>query len=403
MQRLLLTALALSLAVVPATVPPAGAAPPAGATTIKRFKVASLEDAGLAGGGTSCVSTLPDGKCTLRAAVQAANNLTPADAPAVAIALKPGTIRLTQGELGFKNTTLAIAVTGPAADRAIIDGGGNSRVIDVCDGARVSLAGLTVRNGRATVSTCANTHTHGAGIHNHGVLTVTGVRVLDNYALTGLKGGGGITNAGSGELTLRNSVVARNEADRGGGIENFGTLHIHGSTISTNIAYLAGGGIWNNSANTLLLRHVTVTNNTVGTLGSEPSGGLENFGGAVYAGNTIIANNRRSFAERAVYNCGGKGFMESGGGNLENTDVNFGCFGPADVRTPSLFLGPLRINPGKHRTETHALLAGSPAIDAGNNAECAEDRRDQRGVKRKDRPRVGAPGVVCDIGAYEYP
>nr|MDQ3093199.1 hypothetical protein [Actinomycetota bacterium] len=59
-------------------------------------------------------------------------------------------------------------------------------------------------------------------------------------------------------------------------------------------------------------------------------------------------------------------------------------------------------NPGKHKTETHALLAGSPAIDAGDDATCAEDGRDQRGKRRKDIRRVGAPGVACDIGAYEH-
>ena len=40
---------------------------------------------------------------------------------------------------------------------------------------------------------------------------------------------------------------------------------------------------------------------------------------------------------------------------------------------------------------THALLAGSPAIDAGNNAVCAAT--DQRGVARD---------AACDVGAYEF-
>jgi hypothetical protein len=59
-------------------------------------------------------------------------------------------------------------------------------------------------------------------------------------------------------------------------------------------------------------------------------------------------------------------------------------------------LGPLADNGGP--TETHALLAGSPAIDAGLNAPCPGT--DQRGVARpQDGDEDG--DAVCDSGAYE--
>ena len=54
-------------------------------------------------------------------------------------------------------------------------------------------------------------------------------------------------------------------------------------------------------------------------------------------------------------------------------------------------LGPLADNTGP--TRTHALLAGSVAINAGNNATCAAT--DQRGIAR---PISG----VCDIGSFEF-
>lgn len=60
-------------------------------------------------------------------------------------------------------------------------------------------------------------------------------------------------------------------------------------------------------------------------------------------------------------------------------------------------LGPLQDNGGP--TFTHALLAGSPAIDTGNPAllgsgGSACEATDQRGVARPQ-------GSACDIGAYE--
>ena len=80
-----------------------------------------------------------------------------------------------------------------------------------------------------------------------------------------------------------------------------------------------------------------------------------------------------------------------------------GCFGadPTDIVGPlDAKLGALRENDGQ--TLTHALLPGSPAIDAGNPAApgsggAACEATDQRSVSRPQ-------GVRCDIGAYEaYP
>ncbi len=53
-------------------------------------------------------------------------------------------------------------------------------------------------------------------------------------------------------------------------------------------------------------------------------------------------------------------------------------------------LGPLADNGGQ--TSTHALLAGSPAIDAGDDGACPAE--DQRGEPRPS-------GAGCDVGAFE--
>jgi hypothetical protein len=59
-------------------------------------------------------------------------------------------------------------------------------------------------------------------------------------------------------------------------------------------------------------------------------------------------------------------------------------------------LAPLANNGGP--TRTHALLAGSPAIDKGDNA--GAPAADQRGVARP-RDGDGNGSLIADIGAFE--
>ena len=55
-------------------------------------------------------------------------------------------------------------------------------------------------------------------------------------------------------------------------------------------------------------------------------------------------------------------------------------------------------------TKTHALPAGSPAIDAAPSADCTPrpvDGLDQRGKPRNANGKGGASMKECDIGAFE--
>ena len=97
--------------------------------------------------------------------------------------------------------------------------------------------------------------------------------------------------------------------------------------------------------------------------------------------NTIVANSP------AGGNCSGA--ITDGGGNLSYPDTT--C--PGINSDP--MLGPLQNNGGP--TQTMALLPGSAAIDAANDAICAAppvNNLDQRGITRPQGPH-------CDIGAYE--
>ena len=91
--------------------------------------------------------------------------------------------------------------------------------------------------------------------------------------------------------------------------------------------------------------------------------------------------------------------MTSNGYNL-SSDSTCSFSGPGDMNNTDPMLGALGNNGGP--TQTIPLLAGSPAIDAGNPSGCIDSNghlltTDQRGYPRPDKEdKTG-----CDMGAYE--
>jgi hypothetical protein len=153
-------------------------------------------------------------------------------------------------------------------------------------------------------------------------------------------------------------------------------------TISENLGS-RGAGIWG----TAYLNHCTVVSNEVYYPGYEGDG----VEGDVRAQNCIFGGNVSNDIS---------GVLTSDGYNLiQNTN---GCRIVGD-QTGNIYgsdplLGPLQDNGGP--TRTHALLPGSPAIDAGSSGGLTTD---QRGVPRPyDVP--GVPNVAdgSDIGAFEW-
>lgn len=297
-----------------------------------------------------------------------------------------------------------------------------------------TLTDSTVSNNSAT--------TQGGGIENQGTLTLTNTTVSGNSA----NGAGGILN--NNTLTLNNSVVRDNTADSAAGIANVSsifsitaTLTLNNSTVSNNSAISSvggifnlsgtttllnstvsgnsapfGGGILNSNLGTMILTASTVSNNTAesgagivtsGTLSLTNStissnsatfivGGVFNQFGSVNIDNTIIAGNTAPNTPDVFgpfisqgYNLIGVGDGSTGFGGVGDQVGTLGS--PLDPK-----LGPLADNGGP--TKTHALLAGSPAIDAGNS----QLTTDQRGFPRPiDLPLVANVANGSDIGAVE--
>lgn len=248
----------------------------------------------------------------------------------------------------------------------------------------------------------------GGGIFNTGTLTIRNSTVSNNQTGTGSGGvntGGGIQNSG-GTANIIDSTVSGNSAsgnanNRGGGIfnGNSGLVRITGSTVSGNsvsgTGINFGGGIHNETNGTVTLASSTVSDNSASGGDSITSfkagGGIFNNGGTVNARNTIIAGNSASTSAPDF-----SGALASQGYNLigSTTAVTITGDTTGNVLNQNALLGPLQNNGGP--TLTHAPLDGSPAIDAGSNADLLDF--DQRGA---GFPR--ALGTTVDIGAVESP
>ena len=175
-----------------------------------------------------------------------------------------------------------------------------------------------------------------------------------------LTGGGGIVSSGS--VTVNNSTISGNTVARGGvpatggGVACSGSMTVINSTISGNTVdgYMCeGGGIRN--AGTFTLTNSTLSGN------SAPSG----QGGAISnAGQTMIGDTvlNAGASGGTIFNNGGT--ITSLGYNIASDNGGGVLTGPGDQINTDPTLGPLQDNGGP--TFTHALLPGSPAINAGD-------------------------------------
>ncbi len=254
-----------------------------------------------------------------------------------------GTILLTGGALTISQD---LVIEGPPTG-VVLDGNAATEVFNITAGT-VSISDLTITNGNGSA-------------------------------------GGGIVNVGN--LTLSSSTISNSDASNGegGGILNVGTLTLVNSTISGNTAF-AGGGIANRQNFTVTILNSTISNNSA----SDHAGGIRNNGGTVNLTNSILGANSAPTGADCT------GSPTSAGHNLIGN--NDGCnitsatgdlIGNGGAPLDPL-LGPLANNSGP--TFTHALLAGSPAVGAGDDS--AAPTTDQRGVSRPQ-------GAASDIGSFE--
>jgi hypothetical protein len=267
---------------------------------------------------------------------------------------------------------------------------------------------LTISDGRITGNSAT---LNGGGINNSGRLTVTDSTIAGNGSYSNgsafVLRGGGINN--SGTLTMLNSTIAGNgAANAGGGIYvGSGALTIANSTIAGNYIYNSGngGGIYNLGSLTTV--NTTIAYNTNLTYSIPQGSGLyDGTGGTATLENTIIANNYNFDFRGISTDIGGMEVSPASSYNLIGSDVS-ASGGLINGNNGNLVgvnpgLGGLGTNGGL--TQTIALLAGSPAIDAGSNALAVDPATGQ--PLAYDQRGVGFPRIIngtVDIGAFERP
>lgn len=290
----------------------------------------------------------------------------------------------------------SVVISGPPTGLTIR---GNGSAIFLVDHGtyQVVMENLTLREG-------SGWGMEGGAILNRGNLRIRHSALTENHA--GFRGGA-IFNTGS--LIIENSTISNNgvnpetlgRTERGGGIASLGTLTIINSTISGNSASQVGGGLA--VVGTTSLLHTTVAGN-----GARFGGGIEIWSSSSLASttdivNSIVASNfadsetagpdiiditaySTTAASHSLIGTAGGHSIVAVDGNLVGVDAAFVMDG---------FRPLLADNGGP--TLTHALLGGSPALNAADAAACTAapvDGLDQRGFSR-------TPADGCDMGSYE--
>jgi hypothetical protein len=368
------------------------------------------DDTGGKGGHVWNVAPKPGATATC--ATTSAKKPLPTIGAALSCARNGDTVKLAAG-------SYAGGVTIP--DNIILDGAGATKTtigdsaqlgtaeIDVAPQVSATIKGLSV-NGHQT---------------NPGIDAGSGNLVIERVLVTKDQVGGALPapvslapSSGNGELTVLDSTISNSTGGVAGGVylnaavpqppavaPPPSTALIANTTISGDTGDLHGGGIVVDNAS-LVLRDSTIADNT----GNDSGGLFVGPTGTASVTDTLLATNLTLSKTANTSDCvNEQGTVVDGGHNLigvaapgtfedcgfvsaQNNDLTGSASTPLNPG-----IGPLANNRGP--TPTQALLSGSPAIGAGDQADCLAapvSGLDQRGVSRQ----AGSRGS-CDIGAYD--
>ena len=333
------------------------------------------------------------------------------------VTILSGDIGTTNDNSDNSHTVVKLSSNSTATlDGFTIQDGNNTRTDDNSDdGGGVYNAGnLTLKNVVVRDNKAAD---DGGGIRNNGTITIIDSTVANNESVgtSDTSGGGGLINTGI-SATIINSTFSGNTAKNGGAIRNDTILNLINSTLSGNAATFSGGGLSNTiSLDTLFsslfielssknftpsdisgTAQATITNSTItdNTAQATSGSGIANFA-KLNVTNSIVAGNANNdeiahnFPSQIISQFTGLpigdnvvGQNTSDGNNIIGNGDNVSGFTDGTngdkVGTQTNPIDPLldTLKDNGGATQTHALLAGSPAINSGNNSNIAKDTAD---------------------------
>lgn len=281
----------------------------------------------------------------------------------------------------------------------------------------------TIVRGNQAVALGSITDAYGGGISSIGSLSLVDCNVSANVVSAEIARGGGIAAYGP-DLSLVNCTVAGNSQSvsrrgSGAGID-CGAGSIVNCTVSGNFitsgpngdVIAEGGGI---TANTVVLRNSTVSGNSITAsmqYGATLLGGGISCVSITLENSTVTGNSLAATGAGNSVRSGGIFVWNSNSITARNTIIS-GNSAPLDpdLNIPlsagssynlignfsAILLAPLADNGGP--TQTHALLPGSSAIDAGDPAFDPYSFTPVMGTDQRGYIRV--KGGQIDIGAVE--
>jgi uncharacterized repeat protein (TIGR01451 family) len=302
------------------------------ATTFDVKSTADTPDASLDG---TCADSAGD--CTLRAAIDEANDLSSDDV----IQLEAERYTITQGgtfedfnEFGdfdvAANGTLTIKGATSDPRDTVVSGGGLDRVFQVFDGGTLSLQDLTVTDGFVNAANGGGIYVGGVprdivkspqtrGAETPAALNLSNTKVVNNEASYDDYGGkgGGIASECGATITLDNSHVDRNTATKsGGGIYAGGDVTATNSTIDGNSTKKGdGGGLRSWYGNVDLTDTSVSDNRAYGAYGYSSGGGI-------YADGDSLTVNRGKVNDNVALDYGGGIYHDTDALLLDDTTVD---------------------------------------------------------------------------------
>ena len=256
---------------------------------------------------------------------------------------------------------------------------------------------------RSTIDGNTANSTGGGLAIEDGVDVTISQSAITNNSAGNYGDGGGIVWGGFGDSgaypttgSITNTTISGNAADYGGGIlVVVGELTLNNVTISDNTAEFYGGGVFVDGSATLDLNRAIISGNAAA------SGAEVYVYSGTYGTGTVTANNFNLLGHSGLTN--GTAFVNFTPGATDITATSLGT----QPTALAAILAPLADNggPTTPATETHALVAGSPAIDRAPSAACTVapvSSVDQRDVARPQEGNGAPSSNECDIGAYEY-